>query len=253
MEEFIRIFLHLNFIILIRLMRSIFLLVMAVSFLQNGYSQSKIVFSRSLGALNSGGTPDLMIFDLASKETNLIFKGSVRGRGEYSASISPDKSKIIVNTYNFSGWKLGIADYNNGEIVEFKRFTSRTNYEYSAKWSHDGNYVAYQEFNWNTGDTEIFIVDKFGENPKQITKSAGGDRTPVWSRDDQAIIFTSGRVNAYDIYLKTFVNGNIVNLSNNPFSNDFAPSTSTKENSIAFLSDREGSVNLYLMNYEERG
>lgn len=108
----------------------------------NCYSQSKLVFAKSKGKLNTGGTPNLMIYDVDTKKTELLYKGAVKGRGEYSAAFSPNGSKIIVNTYQFGGWKLGIADYINGKIGKFKKFTSKSTYEYNAKWSNDGAFVA---------------------------------------------------------------------------------------------------------------
>jgi TolB protein len=218
----------------------------------NCYSQSKLVFAQSKGKLNTGGTPDLMIYDVDTKKLELLYKGAVKGRGEYSPSFSPDNSKVIVNTYQFGGWKLGITDYKNGKIGEFKKFTSRSTYEYNAKWSNDGAFVAYQDFDWSTRDTEIFIADSNGKNTKRVTISEGGDRNPCWSLKNKSIIFTSGREDNYDIYIQSMSNQKAVNITNNP-STDFAPSTSNKEEKIAFLSDREGSINLYTINYDGKG
>lgn len=233
-------------------MRILIFLFIMFTFQFNCYSQSKLVFARSKGKLNTGETPDLMIYNLENKKTELLYKGAIKGRGEYSASFSPDGSKIIVNTYQFGGWKLGIADYKNGKIGEFKKFTSNSTYEYNAKWSNDGSLVAYQDFNWSTRDTEIFIADKNGKNTKQITFAKGGDRNPCWSLNNQSIVFTSGRADDYDIYIKSLSTNKVLNLTNNP-STDFAPSTSSKEEKIAFLSDREGAVNLYIMDFNGKG
>lgn len=230
-------------------MRILICLILSLTFYQNGYSQSKLIFAHSKGKLNTGSTPDLFIYDVNTKKTELLYKGVVSGRGEYSASISPDNSQIIVNTYQFSGWKLGIANFSNGVIGEFNKFTSKSNYEYNASWSNSGEFVAYQEFNWGTRDVEIFIADKKGGNIKQVTNSKGGDRTPCWTKDDKSLIFTSGRGNFYNIYLKSLEEKTIKNLTNNA-SNDFAPSSSKTEDKIAFLSDREGSLNLYVMDYD---
>ncbi|MEP5611599.1 MAG: hypothetical protein ABJP45_05085 [Cyclobacteriaceae bacterium] len=190
-----------------------------------------------------------MIYETATKKTTLLLKGSVRKRGEYSVSVSPDRTRLIVNTYQFGGWKLGIADFNGQSLSNFKKFTSRRNYEYSAMWSYEGSRVAFQEYNWSTNDTEIFISDHNGRNVEQFTNSPGGDRTPAWTQDNTELVFTSGRGNNYDIYLKPITSGEAKNLTNNP-STDFAPSTSAANNSIAFLSDRTGNINLYTMDYD---
>lgn len=227
---------------------------LAVSFLilcNSGLSlaQSKIIFSRSPGTLNTGGTPNLMMYDPATAEIKMLLKGTVNRRGEYSVSTSPNNSKIITNTYKFSGWKLGIADLVDGKLSGMKKFTNRRNYEYNAAWSHSGEYVAYQEYDWGSNEMDIFIADKNGRNSRQFTTAEGGDRFPVWTLDDKHIVFTSGRDTSYDIYIKPIEEGEIKRLTNNP-ATDFAPSTSKSHKKIAFLSDRGGYINLYTMDYD---
>lgn len=212
-------------------------------------AQSKILFSKSKGMLNTGETPDLMLYNPATQQTKLLQKGLVNRRGEYAAASSPDNSKILMNTYLFGGWKLGIAQFKDGRLSKIEKFTSRSNYEYNAAWSHDGMKVAYEEFNWSKRETDIFIADADGRNVKQFTTAQGGDRNPHWTQDDKSIVFTSGRVNDYDIYLKPLNGQAAINLSSHP-SFDFAPSTSKSNTKIAFLSDRDGHVHLFTMNYD---
>lgn len=209
-------------------------------------AQPKILFSRSLGGLNTGGTPDLMVYDVGTGETHLLLKGTVTRRGEYAAAISPDGLKLLSNTYIFGGWKLGIADMKDGKPGKFRRFTDRSNYEYNAKWSNDGQKVAYQEFNWTKRDVDIFIADADGKNIRQLTDVPGGDRMPEWTKDDDAIVFTSGRAGNYDIYFQPLESDEAINLTEHN-STDFAPSASGIADRIAFLSDRNGAVHLYSM------
>ena len=208
--------------------------------------KSVVLFSRSKGALNAGYTINLMIYDPEDKSEKLLLKGSVAKRGEYNAVTSPDNSKIIFNTYRFSGWKLGIADFSEGKISGVQRLTDRPNYEYNAKFSPDGMKTVYQEFSWNTRDTDIFIADKNGKNAVHFVKSKGGDRTPAWTKDGMSIVFTSARGGNYDIFLKSIKNKSVKALTNNN-ATDFAPSTSKSQDKIAFLSDREGKINLFVM------
>ncbi|MEQ9120011.1 hypothetical protein [Fulvivirga sp.] len=219
---------------------------LAAVFSFNSYSQSGILFSRSPGELNSGGTLDLMLYDPATGSTKLLIKGTVRGRGEYNAASSPDGNNVIFNTYRFSGWKLGMGKLENGVVSDVQKWTDRSNYEYEARYSPDGSRVAYQEFNWGTRDVDIFIADKNGKNASHFVKSAGGDRTPHWTSDGKSIVFTSGRENDYSIYIKSIARGEAKKLTTES-SNDFAPSTSKNTNKIAYLSDAGGEINLYTM------
>ncbi len=213
-------------------------------------SQSRIIFSRSPGQLNTGETPDLMVYDLKTKQTSLLHKGTVRRRGEYSVSVSP-QGKIIVNTYKFGGWKLGIADLADKGLRNFRKFTKRRNYEYNASWSHDGTRVVYEEYNWGNSDTEVFIADESGKNVVQLTDSKSDDQMPSWTNDDTRIVFVSNRSGNYELLLKSVEGSEIKNLTNH-FSVDFAPSTSRLNSKIAFLSNRSGSIHLYTMDYDGR-
>jgi len=225
---------------------SITIFIIIIAFQSNLCAQSRIIFSRNSGGLNTGGALDLMIYDVKSKKTKLLLKGTVNRRGEYNATTSPNNAKIIFNTYRYSGWKLGIADFKNDKISNVIRLTDRPNYEYNAIFAPNGEQMVYQEFNWNTDDAELFIADKYGKNSKQFTNYKSDTRTPCWTMNGKHIVFTSKQGWNYDILIKA---GKAKNLTDG-WSAAFAPSTSKVENKIAFLSDKGGSVNLYVMNID---
>lgn len=67
---------------------------------------------------------------------------------------------------------------------------------YAPAWSPDGNYIAYQsDLNRGGGQSEIWVMDRTGKNPRQITHSPPGkwSRAPTWSPDGQWIAFVSNR------------------------------------------------------------
>ncbi|WP_271769482.1 TolB family protein [Aquimarina algiphila] len=228
-------------------MRLLFILLFSLTLYGN--AQSKIIFSRSLGGLNTGETPGIMMYDTETKSTKLLLKGTVPRRGEYNAVTSLDDSKIIFNTYRFSGWKLGIADFKNGKIHNVKKLTNRSNYEYNAMFSPDGVHIVYQEYNWNTRNANLFIADINGKNVKQLTKALGSHRTPDWSKDSKQIVFASRRDQYYNIYSKGSDGMHLKRLTDDT-SHHFASSTSRKEDRIAFLSNRKGQIHLYVMDLQ---
>ena len=209
-------------------------------------AQSKIIYSVGEGKLNTGETPDLMIYNPVTQSSSILLKGTVQRRGESNAATSTDGKRIIFNTYRFSGWKLGIGDMVNGKITNVKRFTNRKNYEYNPMWSHNSRKVVYQEFSWSTRENEIFVYDFTSKKTTQLTDSEGGDRTPSWTRDDSQIVFTSGRSGNYDIHIMGKNGEDVQNLTMHK-AQDFAPSCSSKEDKISFLSNRNNRMNLFVL------
>ena len=209
-------------------------------------SQTAIFFSKSKGALNSGGTLDVMMYNPNTKTTSLLLKGTIRGRGEYNFVTSPDGYKAIFNTYQFSGWKLAVGDINEGEISNVKKFTDRKNYEYCGKYSPDGLSVVYQEFDWNDRSSNLMIANKDGSNAKLLFKNNVSDQSLDWTKDNNSIVFTQLNNNSLSIYMISIRDKSLKRLSNSE-ANDFAPSTSKTEDKVAFLSDRNGKIDLFIM------
>lgn len=230
------------------LRKPIFILYLCL-FSVSAFAQGKIIYAFNPGGINNGGTLDLKIYDTVTRETEILLKGSVVRRGEYNPALSPDGSNIIFNTYRFSGWKLGIADYQNGELSNIRRLTDRRNYEYNATYSPDGTKIAYQEYNWSTRDTDIFIADQNGKNAVHFINSIGSDNTPDWSWDNKSIVFASERSGNSEIYLKSLSDNTVRSLTHHD-AIDFAPASSKKDGIIAFLSDRDGQVNLYTVDLQ---
>ncbi len=212
-------------------------------------AQSKILFSRSPGGLNTGGTLNLLVYDLQTKTTSLVIKGTVNRRGEYNAVTSPDNSQILFNTYRYSGWKLAMADFSEGKTSKVRRLTARGNYEYRPKFSPDGNQIAYQEYNWSTDKSGIFVADKNGKNPKHLIDLGVGSQNLDWTRDNKSVVFTYLKDNSLGIYSKAIDGGALKKISTHT-ANDFAPSTSKTADKLAFLSDKTGKIDLFVMDLD---
>ncbi|MCK8523231.1 hypothetical protein M0D21_16750 [Aquimarina sp. D1M17] len=213
-------------------------------------AQSKIIFSRSKGGLNTGGTLDVMIYDPLQKTTKTLLKGTVRRRGEYNVVTSPDNTKVLFNTYRFKGWQLAIGEFQEGQIVNVRKLTNRNNYEYCAKFSPDGSKIAYQEYDWSGRESGIYIADQNGKNARYLVASNINDQNIDWTKDAQSIVFTYLENNKINIHLKS-LDGKIFKKISTHAANDFAVSTSKKSNRIAFLSDKTDKIDLFVMNLDD--
>ena len=65
---------------------------------------------------------------------------------------------------------------------------------YAPSWSPDGQWIAYQS-NYNSQDSEIWIMDRLGNNKKQITFTPNNkwSRAPSWSPDGKWLVYVSNR------------------------------------------------------------
>lgn len=103
------------------------------------------------------------------------------------------------------------------------------------------------------GNYEIYTMDPDGSNRTRITNSDGIDRFPAWSPDGAKIAFASERDGDFEIYAMDAVdtnndgNGdNLIKFTDNSAS-DVQPTWSPDGNQIAFISDRDGPEEIYVM------
>ena len=110
------------------------------------------------------------------------------------------------------------------------------------------------------GNQGIYVMDYDGSNVTKLTSDLAFNCFPVWSPDASKIAFTSDRDGNTEIYVIDTDGSNLVNLSNNPARDGigkpdsfwlFFPeliSWSPDGSKIAFVSDRDGNTEIYVIN-----
>ena len=68
--------------------------------------------------------------------------------------------------------------------------------------SHDGRRLAAAEPDPHTGSMDIWIYDLLRHIPSQLTFDAADELSPVWSANDERLVFTSNRKGRFDIYAR---------------------------------------------------
>ncbi len=215
----------------------------------NVFCQTKILFSQSKGPLNSGGTLELMMHNPGTNITNLMLKGSVRGRGEYNASTSSDGSKIAFTTYRFGGWKLGWGNLTASGVKSVKKFGKGGRYQYNARFAPNDSKIAYQEYDWGTRKSIISIASINGNYEKVIVEVSNSDQAFDWTSDSKKIVYVSAYKDYYNIFLVPMKGGQSTNLIKKE-KHTFAVSASKVDNKIAYLSAERGRVSLFIMDLD---
>jgi Tol biopolymer transport system component/DNA-binding winged helix-turn-helix (wHTH) protein len=138
-------------------------------------------------------------------------------------------------THNLSAWQVDLSEPSKKEIVVAS--TSRTDQGPGPQFSPDGTKLAYMSD--RSGTMEIWVSDKNGSNPYQLT-AVDGAGTPRWSPDGTSIAFDSHMA----IFAVDVKNGAVRPVVKDQFEN-LCPSWSHNGKWIYFASTRTGQFQVW--------
>ncbi|MCD4673282.1 MAG: hypothetical protein K8R77_11520, partial [Anaerolineaceae bacterium] len=130
----------------------------------------------------------------------------------------------------------------NADGSEQRQLTSFSEGACQPAWSPDGQRLAVispcsaKSSNYYE-DSQIYIVDTEGDNPKLLPISSPGDFDPAWSPDGEKIAFTSLRNGIAHIYAYHLEDQVIEELSDTRYS-DMQPAWRPRSKQIAFVREK---------------
>lgn len=157
-------------------------------------------------------------------------------------SVSRDGRYVVFSSLLSGNGAIYLADL---ETLALRRLTNDTFFNGQPALSPDGQRVVYSSER-NTG-RNLYLVNADGSNPRRLTDTDGADYAPAWSPDGHRIAFSmAGMGDPGEIYV---IQADGQGLQ--PFTDhrgiDIHPAWSPDAQWIAFASDRDGSLNIYMM------
>jgi Tol biopolymer transport system component len=161
-----------------------------------------------------------------------------------------------------------------GTVRDLVFGTERTAWGSAPAWSPDGQRIAYTVHRYppSSGPSEVYLMNAYGTEPRNLTETWGPDVFPVWSPDWRKILFlrnpcTSVRRACRGITQIYVMNtdgsgrrrlargGTLRTLFSGQFHyrSDSAPAWSPDGRRVAFASDRAGNAEVYVMNADGSG
>ncbi|MGD8597452.1 MAG: hypothetical protein PVJ26_10535 [Anaerolineae bacterium] len=144
-------------------------------------------------------------------------------------------------------WRLGIVDLGDGAFRE----PPSSLFSLAPAWSPDGDRIVYAD------EQGLRVQSEDGEVSYLITDNAT-DTSPVWSPDGGRVAFTRRQHDHWEIYAVDIDGRNLTRLTDTPrqandqVAHSAAPAWSPDGQNLAFLSDRSGAWEIWVMQADGR-
>ena len=157
-------------------------------------------------------------------------------------AVSPDGRQVVFTSLMSGNGSIYVADL---DTLALRRLTNDYYFNGQAAWSPDGTQIVYASER-NSG-RNLYLINADGSRLRQLMMTAGQDFAPSWSPDGERIAFSmSGSGDPGEIYVYDLASRDLLQFT---FYRgiDVRPAWSPDGRWLAFASDRDGSMNLYML------
>lgn len=180
-------------------------------------------------------------------------------RAAYSQSaFSPDGRRIVFTAQSKGRDILYIRDIERGRTTSLEA-PRGIEQMIGPSFSPDGRQLVFS--GTRHGLSDLYMIDVDGSNFRQLTSDPYGDHQPQWSPDGQKVAFVSERGPDSDLNVLRFGQWRIsvldlatgeITVIPGQAGRNLNPMWSPDGESLAFVSDRTGSPNIFLYDFTER-
>jgi TolB protein len=130
----------------------------------------------------------------------------------FYASLAPDGQSVVYSSFREQNvYEIYSLDLNDGSVDQL---TDKMGILTAPEVSPDGTSITFGRGDPGTGNFQIMVMDRNGEDAKNIPGISGWD--PTWSPDGQQILFASGTRGAAQLFFVNRNGGSLRQVSNLP-------------------------------------
>jgi len=153
---------------------------------------------------------------------------------EYSPSISPDGSRVVLSSFRKGRWEIWLW---NAAMTEGRPVFSREGGTAgSPAWSPDGKWIAFDARTKNAA-ADLWIMPSQGGEPKILVGESGDNITPCFGPASQWVYFASSRTGSLQLFRVPVGGGPVTQMTKD---GGYACQLSPDGRSIYYLKTRNG-------------
>ena len=203
------------------------------------------------------GSADIFVMDANGENwRNLIKDPEDSILDDFYPEWNPQRDLIALYTDRFYSPDVGCAWHRlaimplSGGADNIQVLEEPLTEQETLGWAPDGQHLAFSSRCDMTVDdsVELFQWDIDTGEVIRLTNDGNINASPAYSHDGRYLAYQSVRLGEKaDIFVLDLQTGNMVNITNNPEFKDSHPTWSPDDSQIAFVSDRDGNDEIYVM------
>ena len=211
---------------------------------------------------NVNGNWDIFEYNLETKTEKQLTQSTAH---EENPSYSPDGKKLLYTSteedHREVEYERKLRDIYVMDLETKRSLNLTTNGadDWAPSYSPQGKLIVFisdradlREVPFYKRFGNVYLMENDGRFQMQLCDTSANDGSPCiapGSREDNGTIyFDSDCSGSKAIYSMDFKGGNLRQITFNPQANDATPSVSPSGDKIAFISDRDGNYEIYMMN-----